>query len=89
MRLEGYEIVHRPDGGPTCCTDDCTGNPCGVGGTCTDLSHRGGPQGTWHYNCEAGYDLVESEPGNSTCERAVSGPMPWDINHGVIDPATE
>ena len=40
------------------------------------------PQGAWHYNCEVGYDLVESEPSNSTCERAVSGPLPWDIIHG-------
>jgi len=71
--FDGFEVTTRADGSEKCKEDDCEGDPCGRGGTCTDLSSTGAPAGMYKCECDAGYDLVEANPGQPTCKRVECG----------------
>jgi len=74
--FEGFEIAERANGGQKCSEDDCADSPCGLGGTCTDLSQQGAPAGAYKCECDDGYKLVEHEVGHPTCERIECGGLP-------------
>mmetsp|Transcript_72676 Transcript_72676/g.160690 ORF Transcript_72676/g.160690 Transcript_72676/m.160690 type:complete len:845 (+) Transcript_72676:1-2535(+) len=83
---EGFEVRLQENGGQRCSADDCAGAPCGVGGTCTDLSKLGGAQGQYRCECEPGYELVEPEDGGGpTCRRVVCGALRPQIAHVQVE----
>jgi len=73
--FDGFEVTTREDGSEKCKEDDCDGDPCGTGGTCTDLSATGAPEGMYKCECDAGYNLIEPEPGKPTCNRVECGSL--------------
>ncbi len=68
---DGYQVTTDGDGNPMCSEDDCAGNPCCEGGTCTDYSKQAA--GMYACECKGGYKLVEEVKGKPTCERVNCG----------------
>eukprot|EP00747_Dinoflagellata_sp_TGD_P133096 gnl/TRDRNA2_/TRDRNA2_175156_c4_seq32.p1 gnl/TRDRNA2_/TRDRNA2_175156_c4~~gnl/TRDRNA2_/TRDRNA2_175156_c4_seq32.p1 ORF type:complete len:1002 (+),score=279.40 gnl/TRDRNA2_/TRDRNA2_175156_c4_seq32:432-3008(+) len=72
---EGFKLDTRSDGSEKCRADQCHGDPCGEGGTCTDLTKQGGPEGSYSCDCEDGFELVKTAEGKDTCVERVCGPL--------------
>mmetsp|Transcript_93048 Transcript_93048/g.233888 ORF Transcript_93048/g.233888 Transcript_93048/m.233888 type:complete len:1923 (-) Transcript_93048:10-5778(-) len=75
---EGYEVKKDSEDKPTCSADDCTGDPCGDGGDCNDLSKSGGAEGSYSCTCKVGYELMKDSSGLDMCSRKACGSLPQE-----------